>query len=200
MMHEVITIASSPNPLMANRERLAAQLFEYARFQAIVLEPAPASDPTGLRGQPGITGEIRAHALERVKVDKELQEFMHGIDEPKNLDELVGILSARYRVLFAWTHVFHTLRFDFDDVNQATDKDWFKPFVAVMCAWHEHHFRHLLGLPHSLPGTSSDADVASLYLSGFVECVNSEAKYPDLEWLRRIQTVEGVRELPKRRF
>jgi hypothetical protein len=185
---------------MANREQLAAQVFEYAKLQALVLNPEPSPDPTGLRGQPGITGELRAHALELVKKDKDLQEFMHGIDEPKGLDDVLSIFDARYRVIFAWAHVFHLLRVAFDDTNPAAGKDWFKPFVAVMCAWHEHHLRRTLGLPHSLPGSDSDADIASLALSGFLECVTSEARYPDLEWRQRLQKVEGARDLPALRF
>lgn len=148
-----------------------------------MLEPEPSPDLTGLRGQPGITGELRAHALELVKKDKDLEEYMHRFEEINRLDDLLSIFDGQYRLNFAWAHVFHTLRIAFKDTNPTNEKDWFKPFVAVLVAWHEHHFRHALGMPHSLPGTASEADIASLALSGFVECVNGDARYPDCKRL-----------------
>ena len=120
---------------------------------------------------------------------------MHGFDEPKTADDVLAIFDARYRVLFAWTHLFQALRFAFNDMNLAEGKDWFKPFVAVMCAWHAHHGRRKLGMPHSLPGSEMDAHLASLWMSTFFQCATSGARYPHLEWRNRVQGSES-RDLP----
>jgi hypothetical protein len=43
---------------MANREMLVSTVVEMAHFQVLVMEPPPIEDPTGLRGQLGITGVL----------------------------------------------------------------------------------------------------------------------------------------------
>ncbi len=190
MMEEVIKVATSLDPRMANREKLTNCVIEYAQFQVLVIDPPPAEDSTGLRGQPGITGELKAHLFELAQKDKSLRDFMHAFYTPKDWDDVWNPVLLRYRMAYAWTHVFHVLRSAFDDVNHADGKDWFKPYLAAMCAWQEHQYRNSLGMPPSLDDSRMGADLRALMMSVFMNCVMDGVRYPDLEWRDRIQKVE----------
>ena len=147
MREEVVKVATSPNPRMANRERLTSGVIELVQFQVLIIDPPPAEDPTVLRGQPGITGELKAHLLELLEKDKGLMEFMHAFPTPKNAEDAWNTVWGRYRIVAAWAHLYRMLRFAFDDVNHAEGKDWFNPFVAAECAWQEYQYRELLSMP-----------------------------------------------------
>jgi hypothetical protein len=154
------------------------------------MAPPPAPDTTGLRGKPGITGELKAHLLELTQRDEELKEFMHDFDTPTGWDDVWNAVLMRYRLLHASTHVFHTLRVAFDGANQAEGKDWFPPYVAAMCAWQEHEYRRCLGMPPALGSSGNSADIEALKMSAFMNCVMSGARYPDLDWRKLDGTTE----------
>jgi hypothetical protein len=185
MIEEVAKVVTSPDPRMANRERLTSCVIEFAQFQVLVIDPPPAEDPTGLRGQPGITGELKAHLLELAQKDKGLREFMHAFPTPKNADDVGKPVWGRSRVVGAWTSVYGMLRFAFDDVNHAEGKDWFKPFVAAMCAWQEYLYRELLGMPPAFEGPEPEAWKKAVKMSYFSEFVLEGGRFPDLEWCER---------------
>ena len=89
MMAEVVKVALSPNPVMANREQLSNWLYEMAQFQVLTLDPPPAEDRSGLRGHLGVTGELKPRLFELYNVSKELKEFFHSAEEkPKNWDDV----------------------------------------------------------------------------------------------------------------
>jgi hypothetical protein len=185
MREEVIKVATSPDPRMANRERLTSCVIELAQFQVLIVNPPPVEDPTGLRGQPGITGELMAHLLELVEKDKRLREFMHAFPTPKNAEDAWNTIWGQYRIVGAWTYIHQMLRFAFDDANHAEGKDWFKPFVAAECAWQEYQYRELLGMPPVLEGGETEAWKNALKMSFFSQCVLEGARFPDLEWRER---------------
>lgn len=183
MMDSVIAIAVSPDPRMANRQRLTECVLELAQFQVLVMEPPPVPDPTGLRDQPGITGELRAHLVELAHKDRGLKEFMHSFEAAETWDDVWNPVLMRYRLLHAWTHVYNNLRSALNDVNPTKEKDWFRPFLAAMCAWQEHDFRKTLGMPPALPTKGKlDADLHSMMMSSFMNRVLSGVRFPDLEW------------------
>lgn len=182
MIGEVTKVATNSDPRMANRERLVSCVMELAQFQVLIIDPPPAEDPTGLRGQPGITGELKAHLLELAQKDNSLREFMHAFPTPTNADDVWGPVVGRYRIVNAWTHVHQMLRFAFDDVNHTEGKDWFKPFVAAMCAWQEYQYRELLGMPPAFEGPETETWKKALKMSFFMQYVLKGARFPDLEW------------------
>ena len=190
MMEEIRKTANSQDPRMANRKRLVEFVYQYAQFQVLVMDPAPAADPTGLRGQPGITGELKGHLVELTEKDKGLREFAHGLPENFTKDDLWNAVLARFRVSYAWAHVFHVLRSAYGDYNAAPGKDWFQPFVVAMCSWQEHSYRQSLGLPSAFPHSALDPDAQAIIMSGFSNCVMTGVRYPDLEWRDRIQKIE----------
>jgi hypothetical protein len=191
MMKEVIEVASSPDPRLANRERLAGAVLQMAQLQVLVIDPPPAPDPTGLRGQPGITGELQERLLELAQKDKRLRKFMHGFDTPKRLDDVWNPVLLQYRTTWALAQVFCTLRLAFDDVNKAEGKDWFMPFLAAQCAWEEHQYRKSLGMPPALKGSGVfSAEATALFMGLFQKLVRQGVQYPDLEWRDRLNIVE----------
>lgn len=185
MREEVVKVATSPNPWMTNREQLTSCVIELAQFQVLIIEPPPTEDLTGLRGQPGITGELMAHLLELIERDKGLREFMHAFPIPKSEEDAWKTVWGRCRIVAAWAHVYQMLRFAFDDVNHAEGRDWFKPFVAAECAWQEYQYRKLLGMPPALGGPEEETLKKALKMSLFMECVLEGARFPDLEWRER---------------
>lgn len=185
MREEVAKVVTSPDPRMLNRERLTSCVIELAQFQVLVIDLPPAEDPTGLRGQPGITGELKAHLLELAQKDKGLREFMHAFPTPKNVGGVWNPVLGRYRVVHAWTSVHHMLRFAFDDVNHTEGKDWFKPFVAAMCAWQEYIYRESLGMPPAFEGPKAEAWKKAAKMSYFSDFVLEGGRFPDLEWCER---------------
>jgi hypothetical protein len=198
MMEEIVKTASSRDPRMANREKLANYVFTFAQFQVLVIDPPPALDPTRLRGQLGITGELKAHLFKLAENDKSLREFVHGLPVPLAQDDLWNAVLLRFRVLHAWAHVFHLLRAAFDDYNPAPGKDWFQPFVLAMCGWCEHGYRQCIGLPPSIEEGDLTIEEQALIMSGFRNCVLSGARYPDLEWNDRIRKVAIDKDNPLR--
>lgn len=185
MMEDVIRVATSPDPRMANRKALADCVCEYAAWQVLIIEPPPTPDVTGLRGKPGITGELKAHLAELAEKDKHLQESLYEIDGPIDRNDLQSIMVHRNRVLWTWTQVYSQIRTVFDDLNRVKGKDWVEPFIAAMCAWHEYLYRALLGMPQVLGNSEVDTFIHASSLSRFLDIVMSGVQYPDLEWQRQ---------------
>lgn len=123
--------------------------------------------------------------LELAKKDKGLREFMHAFPTPKNVDDVWNPVRGRYRIVDAWAHLYQMLRFAFDDVNLAEGKDWFKPFVAAMCAWQECEYRELLGMPPALEGPKTESWKKAMKMAAFMEFVLEGSRFPDLEWQER---------------
>lgn len=187
MMKDVIRVGTSTDPRMANREALTDSVIEYAKLQVLIIEPPPTPDVTGLRGKPGITGELKAHLLELVEKDKGLQEFLHEYDGPKDMNNLRILMVNRTYILWTWTQVFSQMREAFDDLNYVKDKDWVAPFIAAWCAWEEYNYRELLGMPQVLGNDSFSAFIHASRMSCFLDIIMSGVQHPDLEWQRRNQ-------------
>jgi len=200
MMGEITKVDGSADPRMAIRKNLANCVFKYAQFQVLIIDLPPTVDATGLRGKPGISGELKSHLMELAEKDKGLREYLHRVPLafPLRPDEVWDAVLARYRVLYAWAHVFHLLRAAYEDCDAARGNDWFQPFVAAMCAWCEHGYRQCIGLPPSLEDGDFTAEEQSLIMSGFHNCVMSGARYPDLEWRDRISKIEIEKDNPLR--
>jgi hypothetical protein len=191
MMEQIVKIALSPNPVMANRQMLADCVCELAQFSVLTLDPPPASDETGLRGQVGITGELKPRLFELYYRDKGLREFFQGLENsPRTWDDVWNPVLLRYRIVHSWASVFHGLRYVLDDCNK-NGKDWFRAFVAAMSGFQESIYRRTLDMPSSFDETSGiSPDLKPLMLSMFLNCVLSEARYPDFEWKERVAEIE----------
>ena len=64
---EINAICNAVDPIMACRQRLAATMLTFSSYQVLVIPPAPEADASGLRGQPGVTGELSERLVKIVK-------------------------------------------------------------------------------------------------------------------------------------
>lgn len=191
LMDEAISITTSPDPLMANRKKLVNEVFVHAKYQVLVLEPAPAPDPTGLRGKRGITGELRAHLVEIAEKNDDLRELMHGSAPSINWDNAWNLVLMRYRVTWVRARLHNEIRFALDDVNPQEDRDWFAPLLESQCAYQEAQLRKEIGLPSALSDCPTTAMLEETKLFAFARLANEGARYPDLEFDKMIREIEA---------
>ena len=74
---EIVGICNTTDPKTTCREQLVATMLWVASFQVLVIPPAPEEDVSGLRGEPGITGELRAHLVDICRRNDELRSEIH---------------------------------------------------------------------------------------------------------------------------
>lgn len=189
LVDEGLAIAASEDPVMENRKRLAAAVAETARLQVLVMPPEPEPDPSGIRGQYGISGKLKERLPELKTASKDLREWLHGFGElPEH--EVANAVLMRYWIALARANVLSALRQPLNDTHPLHDHDWFKPFLVSQCARYEHDYRECLGLPSNLSPESFKATIEFMKLALFVNCVLQGAKYPDLDWKERCAQIE----------
>jgi hypothetical protein len=178
-------ILGSPNPVLANRNVLAGYVAEAADFQVLVLDRAPAVDPSGLRGILGVSGELKSH-LEQLSLRcKSLGGFLHGIKVNLSHAEKWNAVVYHYYIVWAGMNVFNALRKSLGDAHSDPASDWFWPFYATQCAFSEHIYRSQAGLPPSLHSDRvASCDVGDALLV-FANLVLDGVQYPDFEWEQR---------------
>lgn len=180
-IREVGEVLAAQNPVMANREKLACYVIGMARYQVLTL-PAPdepEEDVTGLRGRPGITGELKGHLSEIAEKDEEIKQLASGIDDPEQLYLACAARSSIYKFL---ANGFNCTRIALGDNHPSPQKDWYVPFVAAVCAYEEHCYRQAIGLTDVLATQDQGGSAAGLIYSTFVDTVMSGAHYPNLDW------------------
>jgi hypothetical protein len=184
MMQIVIGIATAQDPRMANRERLVNTVLELARFEVLLLNPPPQSDATGLRGKPGITGELKQRIAELARKDKRLRDLFVSAGGVEGLppDELRSGITARYLVLRGWSGMHQIIRMAWHDVAPEPLTDWYRPLVENACACEEQKARELLGIESSLGGRGRDADIEALARGTFMNFVLAGEADPVSEW------------------
>lgn len=194
ILQEVMRICASDDPRMENRKALANSVLQFSRFQVLVMEPEPAEDPTGYRGQYGITGEMKALIPALAVKEVWLREFLHGFEANTVNDQWNAVL-LRYRQTWIWSEVFNAVRMDLDDYNRATSKDWYRPFIAALASNYEFTCRQALGLPQSLDNSDGMVELRGVMMSTYLNRVLEGHKYPDLAWedsMRDVFRPEGA--------
>jgi hypothetical protein len=171
-------IFEAPDPILECREKLAASMFDFARYQVIILPPPPEEDPTQLRGQPGISGELKAHRLELAKTNEGLKTELYGVtDEPTDDLTWDWCLIAYYRTYW-WLSTFNVVRIGLKDCNEG-GPDWYMPFMHAQCAYAESKYRNDIGWESAIDG---DTGMAGVMYATFANFVETGSRYPDLEW------------------
>ena len=192
ILTDVNEVILAPNRILANREKLAAFTIGMAKYQVLILpsEHEDEEELTGLRGKPGITGELKLHLLEIAKKDKEIKEMAFIFDDPNEQDIYDGCL-IRYWEYHLKSHVFQTIRIALKDYHPDHEKDWYRPFIEAMCATEEHHYRKLIGLPDVLGRDGElDGDIEALKYSTFLNMVLNGVTYPNFEWEETYQDAD----------
>lgn len=144
IMSEVLEVITANDQILANREKLSGCVANMTRYQVLILPPLgdQESDPTELVGKPGISGELREHLVELAQKDERLKKVFYDADLTKlSKQDIFDTCLFRYWIQHLWVSVFHDIRMQLQDYHTNVDKDWFKPFVAAMCAWQEYLYR-----------------------------------------------------------
>jgi hypothetical protein len=175
----VLQILGSRNPVAACRENLAGTMHEFARHQIILVPPEPEDDSTGLRGQPGITGEIKDRRLELAKLDEQLNEELRALTDEPNEDDVSNWCQESYWRLAWWLSVLNTVRIGLKDFNEV-DRDWYLPLKHAQCAFVESYYRGKLGMESAFE--NDPLNMAGMIYGTFVNFVERGVRFPDVEW------------------
>ncbi len=194
LVQEVGQVLSAADPVMTNRDKLSDHVCRLATYAVLVIPSVNESkdDPTGLRGKAGITGELKGHIKELAGKNEEIREACHSmsaftikpvdwnLENPTERD-LYEACLAHWEISRFNSQIFNSLRIGLGDHHPTTERDWYVPFVAAMCAMKEYEYRSILGLPEVLTAQSGQS-FAALHYSSFLNIVLSGAKQPYVEW------------------
>jgi len=178
MLQDCHKIFASPDPILLNRQLLAESVLQCAKLQVLLISPQPERDASGLRGNLGITGELKAKILEIIKIDKEFESFPDGL----SFEQACNQIQYAYRRAWAYMNLFEGIRHEYNDIHEEQDKDWFRPFFASQCAFAESKFREELGMTNVLDKLSVSGIPAGLLYGKFKDNVLNGDRYPDLVW------------------
>jgi len=175
---EINEICNAFDPVEACREKIASTMIRFASFQVLVIPPPPEADPSDLRSQPGISGELTEHLVRIAENNYELRSEIYGVMDPPTFDKVWEHVQQSYWQSYWFLETFNAARVELGDVNG--DQDWFMRFKHAACANYEHVYRREAGLP---PAFDEDiaSDAANAY-SLYTDIVLSGAKDPDQEW------------------
>ena len=175
---EIDAICNAADPVMACRDRLATTMLKFASYQVLVIPPAPEEDPSGLRGQPGITGELREQLVQIVQKNDKLRREIGEATDSRSSDAVWEMVQRSYWKAYWYLGAFDAARIELHDVDK--DHDWYKSFMHAACANQEHVYRRELEMP---PAFDEDiANRASTAYSIFTDIVLSGGENPESEW------------------
>lgn len=175
---EIHRICSSRDPAAACRESLAATMLKFAQYQVLVIPPVPEEDVSGLRSQPGISGELKSHIVELAKRSENLRTDLFGMADRQDADSVWEVILALFWKSYWRLETINAARIELGDHISAGD--WYRPFMHAACASAEHVYRHTLEMP---PAFEEDvAKPVSTAYSIYTDIVVSGAADPDSEW------------------
>ena len=161
------------------REQLTDCVLGMSKILALIINPEPEADPSGFRGEIGISGQLRDRLLDVYSLENYIPEFR--FNKTPTFDELYHatffVLDIFRTTASAWNHARIK-------TEGKTNPDWFKPFVAVTIASEEEKYRKLFGLPGLIGDRSPWGDMMPLLYQTFFALVASGAPDPYAEWLR----------------
>ena len=170
-LHEIF---SASDRITVCRDKLVAEMLQFAPLRVLTIPQPPAKDASGLRSLPGISGELGAHVDAIVASDAELRRRLGVAPASANGDALWSSFWQSYWFLES----FNAARIILGDV--VADGDWYRAFMHAACVGQEHRYRSTLGLPPMFPEEHAQP-VVSAY-SIYTDVVVSGAEDPDREW------------------
>lgn len=175
---EIHRICNAPDPVLACRDKLVKTMLKFASYQVLVIPPAPEEDPSGLRGQPGITGELKARLDQVVQRNEELRAEMYEATDSRSYEAIWEVVQRSYWKTYWFLKSFDAVRVELNDVEKG--HDWYNSFRHAACANQEHVYRWELEMP---PAFAEDiAKLASTAYSLFTDIVLSGDANPATEW------------------
>lgn len=175
---EVNRICNARNPRSRSREAFAAGMLRLAAYQVLVIPPAPAEDSSGLRDQPGISGELKAHLVALCDRNDDLRSAMHAKTKSRAFDDLWAMVQRDYWELRWLVDTLDAARIALGDF--VADEDWYQPFLHASSVSMEHTYRWQLELPPAFAEEIA-REAAGTY-SLFTDIVLSGAANPTAEW------------------
>ena len=175
---EINGICNAADPVLACRDKLAKTMLKFASYQVLVIPPAPEEDPSGLRGQPGITGELKARLDQLVQRNDELRAEIYEATDSRSHEALWEVVQRSYWKTYWFLKSIDAVRIELNDVEKG--HDWYNSFTHAACANQEHVYRWELEMP---PAFAEDiAKLASTAYSLFTDIVLSGDANPATEW------------------
>ena len=175
---EINSICNAANPVMACRDKLAATMLKFASYQVLMIPPLPEEDPSGLRGQPGITGELKEKLVQVVQKNDGLRTEMYEETDSRSHEALWEVLQRLYWTSYWFLGTFDAARIEMNDVEKG--QDWYRSFMHAACANQEHVYRWEMEMPPAF--TEDVAKIASTAYSIFTDIVLSGEENPATEW------------------
>jgi hypothetical protein len=175
---EINRICNAKVPQAVCRQSLAETMLKFSQYQVLVIPPPPEADPSGLRGQPGISGELQGHLVELAQRAENLRADLFGTTTSITFDSVWQIVQTLYWKSFWRLETINATRIEIGDHNK--NGDWFRPFMHAACASAEHRYRSNLDLPPAF-----DPELAkpvSTAYSIYTDIVISGTSDPDAEW------------------
>lgn len=174
---EINSLCNANDAVTDCRDRFVIAMLELAAFQVLVIPPPPAEDISGLRDQPGITGELHAHLQTLCRKSDLLRPLLSGIAKSGDESALEKALLQLYWEKYWRLETLNAVRVAIGD---CTEPDWDRTFLHATCVTAEHNYRWLLELPPALEETTA-REAANIY-SIFTDIVLSGAADPAAEW------------------
>ena len=175
---EINSVCNAADPFMACREKLAASMMKFAAYQVLMIPPEPDEDSTGLRGLPGISGELRQHASRIIETNYELRADFGDPSSEASEDSALAFVERSYWKHFWLVETFNAVRIELRDFPEKGD--WFQPFKHAACATLEAIYRRELDLPSAFP--EAQAAAANIAYPLFTDIVIAGDENPDEEW------------------
>jgi hypothetical protein len=175
---EINEICNAADPVLACRDKLATTMLRFASYQVLVIPPAPEEDPAGLRGQPGITGELKERLAQIVQKNDSLRSEMYAASESRSYEALWEVLQRSYWKSYWFLATYNAARIELHDVEKGSD--WYRSFMHAACANQEYKYRWELEMPPAF--AADEARVFSTAYSVFTDIVLSGEQNPVTEW------------------
>ena len=175
---EINRVCNTAEPVTVCREALVRSVLELAAYQVLVIPPPPAEDPTGMRGQPGVTGELQPGIVDLCMRDDDLRSAVYGKTESREFDDLFAVIRQLCWETCWRAGTLNATRLALGDGT--ADNDWFDAFVHAACATLEHKYRWELELPPAFD-ESVAREAANAY-AVFTDIVISGSSDPVREW------------------
>jgi hypothetical protein len=175
-LHEIF---SASTPVDVARQKLASQVLRLSLYQVLLIPPPPENDASGLRGLPGITGDLNKHLDSIVRKDSDLHSALFENAVTENGAAIEPLLLRSYWQCCWYLETFNSARQSLGDVVEG--QDWFRPFLFAACANQENTYRLDIGRPPAFD--SRFATTAPVAYSLFADIVLSGAKDPLQDWI-----------------
>jgi len=175
---DINRICNTAEPRTVCREELVRAVLQLASFQVLVIPPPPEEDPTGMRGQPGVTGELQPGIVELCVRDDDLRSAIYGRTESREHDELFDVIEKLYWETCWRAGTLNATRIALGDT--AGDGDWYDAFVHAACVTLEHKYRWELEMPPAFDEHIA-REAANAY-AVFTDIVISGSTDPVQEW------------------